>query len=205
MSPNDQITLGMDRAAVFDEMGDPIASVRERVALEPLLDKAQASQNPPTYLAHDLKKIPKQHLQEQLYQSDESLRPWIELAHILNNSQADIQQQLAQLDSWKKRWPEFKSSAHVRQPIEAFKNLVASTAKVYRIVCTTKRQTQTSRPSRFRWHVSRLILKLKKTTGQRYRLSQRTTRSNLRLPRRIKQALNDGADMIIGAATKACR
>jgi uncharacterized protein len=106
MEPVTEITLRDKRAGVFNLLGEYQRSVNERIQLSALLNTDEDQVKNQTALWQSLTNMPMPELQT-LGKTERSLvtRAWYQLAAIGKNNQTDLEQQLAQLQSWMSDWP----------------------------------------------------------------------------------------------------
>ncbi len=102
--PHLQIQFSQIRANLFAIEGNLLAAVRERIFLHPLLNPAQAEGNR-EQIWQMLLKIPTQVLLNNITSiSDQDYLGWIELALIAKTNAGNIDAQIAGRDQWLNRW-----------------------------------------------------------------------------------------------------
>lgn len=104
MTEADQVTLGRIRAEAYDQSRSFLASARERIFIDKLLDDGAKAENHDLIFA-SLMELPADTLSaraESAITSD--VRGWLSLAAMARRYQNDPLQQLVELNKWKKVW-----------------------------------------------------------------------------------------------------
>lgn len=99
-----QLGLGQVRARALAQQGDTVASIQQRIALEPLLAAAQRERNR-ALIWQSLMSLDTAQLESQRDRAlNRELRGWLELALIAKQNQGNLDLQLQRLDQWLGQW-----------------------------------------------------------------------------------------------------
>ncbi|WP_157933778.1 penicillin-binding protein activator [Alloalcanivorax mobilis] len=96
--------LNLLRADALYLDGQMMASLEERVAVDPLLGSGDQSYNR-KLTWETLMALPLQTLEENSANASGDLRGWLELAQLYRDPQANLDGQINQLQDWRSRWP----------------------------------------------------------------------------------------------------
>ncbi|GAA5317833.1 MAG: penicillin-binding protein activator [Candidatus Pelagadaptatus aseana] len=135
IEPQDQITLRQRRADIFLILGEPDASVRERLALHPLLNISGITTSG-TQPALDLsnhnalwRTLMSMPLPELKKRSETSanleLRGWYQLALISKDSQSNLEKQQANIELWRLQWAGHPASVQLPSDLQLLQQLIA--------------------------------------------------------------------------------
>ncbi len=126
-----QILLRQRRAELFTVLGEPNASIEERLALQPLLSDPLLDIDNQDVLWQSLMSMP---VAELTYRSqkaastptaeNEQLRGWYSLALISKNNQSDLDKQLFQINQWVARWPQHPASLRLPNDLQLLQQLI---------------------------------------------------------------------------------
>ncbi len=127
-----QILLRQRRAELFTVLGEPNASIEERLALQPLLSSDPLLDiDNQDVLWQSLMSMP---ISELTYRSqkaastptlaNEQLRGWYSLALISKNNQSNLDKQLFQINQWVARWPQHPASMRLPNDLQLLQQLI---------------------------------------------------------------------------------
>ena len=119
------------RAELLFNLGDYIGAVDERIKLSPALegDEAAASINQ-ELLWQTLMELPLSELQMQSKNATTRAHAgWYSLAAISKNNQNNMREQLSQMDSWQRQYPEHPASLSLPADLQLLRELVANQPK----------------------------------------------------------------------------
>lgn len=126
-----QILLRQRRAELFTVLGEPNASIEERLALQPLLSDPLLDIDNQDVLWQSLMSMP---IAELTYRSqkaasapsaqNEALRGWYSLALISKNNQSNLDKQLFQINQWVARWPQHPASMRLPKDLQLLQQLI---------------------------------------------------------------------------------
>lgn len=123
--PAQQRAVGLVRAQALGLAGDHVAAARERINLSALLTSEQRDANDDA-IWHELQAIPWQALEQLANDSTEALeRGWFELAAIMAEPYAELEDQLARTQRWQARWPRHPAAKRIPPSVAALPQLVA--------------------------------------------------------------------------------
>ena len=131
LTSEQQIILRQRRADLFMVLGEPNASIEERLALQPLIDDPLLDISNQDVLWQALMSMP---VSELTYRSQKAannpapenaeLRGWYSLALISKNNQSDLEKQLFQINQWVARWPEHPASLRLPKDLQLLQQLI---------------------------------------------------------------------------------
>ena len=124
MTSADQITLGQLRAQAYSQARSFLASARERIAIDQLLN-IDAQQDNHDQIFDALLSIPARSLMghaEAAITSD--LRGWLSLAAMTQQFQSDPTQQLQALNDWRKVWNHHPAAKRLPMSLELLSQIV---------------------------------------------------------------------------------
>jgi len=126
-----QIVLRQRRAELFMVLGEPNASIEERLALQPLLKDPLLDIDNQDVLWQTLMSMP---ISELTYRSqkaanapsirNEELRGWYSLALISKNNQSNLDKQLLRINQWIARWPQHPASLRLPKDLQLLQQLI---------------------------------------------------------------------------------
>jgi len=126
-----QIVLRQRRAELFMVLGEPNASIEERLALQPLLKDPLLDIDNQDVLWQSLMSMP---ISELTYRSqkaanapsirNEELRGWYSLALISKNNQSNLDKQLLRINQWIARWPQHPASLRLPKDLQLLQQLI---------------------------------------------------------------------------------
>lgn len=126
-----QIVLRQRRAELFMVLGEPNASIEERLALQPLLQDPLLDIDNQDVLWQSLMSMP---ISELTYRSQKAanapsprnkeLRGWYSLALISKNNQSNLDKQLFQINQWVARWPQHPASLRLPKDLQLLQQLI---------------------------------------------------------------------------------
>lgn len=123
-----QIQFSQLRSSMFSIEGDHLSAVRERIYVDPLLNREQQKQNREAIWT-GLMQIPTPQLLDNLNSSDErDYLGWLELAAIAKDYQGDLNGQIRQRDNWLQRWPRHPASDNLPGGLADLEELVITRA-----------------------------------------------------------------------------
>ena len=130
ISIENQVTLRQRRADLFLILGDPLASVSERIALQPLVSlygqPIGLDISNQDALWRSLMSIPIAELQLGHEQSANlELKGWYELALISKDNQSNLELQQAQIKKWQTFRPEHPASLRLPSDLQFLQQLIA--------------------------------------------------------------------------------
>lgn len=124
MKSQDQIGLSLARADVLYGLENYQASAKERIFIESLLMHQSDRNANAQAIWRTLIRIPVSELKiQQTRAVDPSYKAWLELALIHHTNQIDIAQQAAQAQAWRQRWPGHSASYALPESIGALQTL----------------------------------------------------------------------------------
>ncbi len=127
MEPAAEARLRELRAQTYIRLGDVPASVQERLTLSALLTDNAALQDNQTELWHSLTSLSQQELQMRSNnEANPVLQGWYSLALLQKNSQADLERQQAQLESWRAQWPDHPANRNLPEDLQLLQTLIAN-------------------------------------------------------------------------------
>jgi outer membrane PBP1 activator LpoA protein len=126
----DQVTLRQRRADLFLILGEPHASVSERLALQPLINiygqTPELDLSNQDALWHSLMSMPTSELHKGLEQSANfELKGWYELALISKDNQSNLELQQAQINNWVRYRPEHPASLRLPSDLQFLQRLIS--------------------------------------------------------------------------------
>lgn len=126
-----QVLLRQRRADLFMVLGEPNASIEERLALQPLINDPLLDIDNQDVLWQALMSMP---VAELTYRSqkaantptlqNEDLRGWYSLALISKNNQGNLDKQLFQINQWVARWPQHPASLRLPKDLQLLQQLI---------------------------------------------------------------------------------
>ncbi len=126
-----QVLLRQRRADLFMVLGEPNASIEERLALQPLINDPLLDIDNQDVLWQALMSMP---VAELTYRSqkaantptlqNEDLRGWYSLALISKNNQGNLDKQLFQINQWATRWPQHPASMRLPKDLQLLQQLI---------------------------------------------------------------------------------
>ncbi|ARN74880.1 penicillin-binding protein activator [Oceanicoccus sagamiensis] len=126
LSTTRQLTHSLLRAEVFALLGSHIASAQQRIYINPLLSPENQRSNREA-IWNSLMYVPTQdllHYQKTSFGGE--YQGWLELAVIAKDNQGDLEQQLAQLESWQQQWQDHPANAELPGGLQLIKELAAN-------------------------------------------------------------------------------
>ncbi|PCI47514.1 MAG: hypothetical protein COB51_05910, partial [Moraxellaceae bacterium] len=118
LSPDTQIQLSEIKAYAYEAAGNFLASARERIYFNSLLQPSAQQQNE-TILWQNLNQLSIQTLYTlALNAPTNEFRGWLELAHLNKNHQHNIDQQYQALNQWLTRWHNHASAKNLPKNLE---------------------------------------------------------------------------------------
>jgi uncharacterized protein len=124
-------TLRERRAELFALLGESIASVKERMALSPLLNTEVERTANQDAIWQSLMAIPEAELKALSAHGSKTttdntvLQGWIELAILSKNNASDLERQQSTIDEWLARRPRHPASLRLPSDLQLLKQLVA--------------------------------------------------------------------------------
>ncbi|GLS26386.1 penicillin-binding protein activator [Marinibactrum halimedae] len=126
MPTEKEMQLRQQRADLFAIVGEPIASIDERVAMMPLIIDPEQERDNNEAIWQTLMSLPESSLQQLSLSANTSLlRGWYSLATISKNNQSDLEMQLQQVEAWQTMWPNHPASHALPSDLELLQSLVA--------------------------------------------------------------------------------
>lgn len=123
-----QIQFSQLRSSMFSIQGDHLNAVRERIYVDPLLNREQQALNREA-IWDGLMQIPTPELLDNLNSSDErDYLGWLELAAIAKDYQGDLEGQIRRRDDWLKRWPRHPARDQLPGGLDKLEELVITRA-----------------------------------------------------------------------------
>ncbi len=125
MEPQTEVSLREKRAQVFALLGEAQNSVAERIQLSGLIDNKNQRQANQDVLWQNLMSIPFAELQ-QLSQDEngQAARGWYSLAAINKNNQIDLEQQREQLQVWLNYWQQHPAHDNLPNDLRLLQSLI---------------------------------------------------------------------------------
>lgn len=129
-----QISLRKQRANVFLILGEPDASVRERMALHPLLQPGLSQHGEAPLLDtsnqdalwRTLMSMPHDELQKRAQSTANlELKGWYQLASISKDNQANLELQQRRIQEWRLQWPSHPASVSLPTDLQFLQKLIA--------------------------------------------------------------------------------
>ena len=131
MKAQDQVLISLMRADILYQLGNYYASAQERMFIEGLLNQPDLIANNATALWNTLLKMPMNELKLQQRRAvGESAKAWLELAIIQHTNQIDISKQAAQAEAWRARWPNHSAAQNLPASIGSLQSLSANRPRV---------------------------------------------------------------------------
>lgn len=125
LDPQMEISLRQKRARVFALLGETHNSVRERITLTALLTDPQAEASNHEEIWQTLMTMSQGDLQERsLNESDHTLRGWYSLAALSKNNQTNLERQQAQVDAWRAQWPGHPANRNLPSDLQLLRTLI---------------------------------------------------------------------------------
>lgn len=114
------------RAQAFANIGEIEASIQERIALDNMLDSAEAEQHNRDMLWRTLVGLPAGQLQTQARERPQRdvLAGWYELAAATRSGQSDLQSQQTALERWQAAWPGHPASRNLPGDLKILRQLI---------------------------------------------------------------------------------
>ena len=144
VTPQDQILLRQRRADVFLILGEPDASVRERLALHPLLStygqsrpglpgempNVQLDTSNHNNLWRTLMSMSIEELRKRTENTANlELRGWYQLALLSKDNQSNLERQQANIQYWRQQWPNHPASVELPSDLQFLQQLIAERPK----------------------------------------------------------------------------
>src|SRR5690606_4389342 len=115
------------RAQVFMRLGDVTHSVNERITLAALLTDEVAAQDNQDGIWRSLTSLSPSELQTRSNSEvNPILRGWYALALLQKDTQADLERQQAQLESWRAQWPDHPANQNLPDDLRLLQTLIAN-------------------------------------------------------------------------------
>jgi len=200
MSPQLEIQLRDKRAQVFALLGDAKLSVSERIKLSALLTQKKAEQDNQNALWQSLMMIPYAELQELAQQAPTSAEQgWYSLAALSKNNQTDLEHQREQLQSWLHDWRNHPARNNLPNDLRLLQSLIEKQPKHLALLLPLEGKLaeagEAVRDGFFSAYYQAL-------SNGRNVPEIRQYDSSGDIISAYQQAVNDGADLIIGPVDK---
>lgn len=200
MDPTVEIRLRELRAQAFMRLGDVPMSIQERLTLSALLTDGAAAHDNQTELWHSLTSLSQQELLTR--SNDETnpvLRGWYSLALLQKDSQADLERQQAQLESWRAQWPDHPANQNLPEDLQLLQTLIANQPRQIALLLPLQgrmaKAGEAVRDGFFAAYYQALYEYNRAPVIRQYDTSEDALRA-------YEQAVADGADLIIGPLDK---
>src|SRR5690606_6929287 len=109
--------LRADALALNDNL---MESLKERVEIQPRLGRSDRAYNQQmTWQA--LLRVPRNQLQQEAEGASGDLLGWLELADIYRDAQAGLDDQVARMNDWQRRWPQHPAQAQLPETLNAMR------------------------------------------------------------------------------------
>ncbi len=200
MEPFMEVSLREKRAQVFALLGEAQESVNERIQLAGLIDNKTQQQKNQDALWQNLMSIPFAELQ-QLSQNEhgQAARGWYSLAAINKNNQIDLQQQREQLQNWLREWRGHPAHDNLPSDLRLLQSLIDQQPKQIALLLPMQGKLaeagEAVRDGFFAAYYQAL-------SNGRYTPEVRQYDSSVDALAAYQQAVNEGADLVIGPIDK---
>lgn len=198
----DQINISMLRAEAYEFAGKPLSAARERIFVAPVLDEPMASFNR-EQIWFDLQLVPEEQLRALAEQeSSPDLTGWITLALISQVESGDLYRLVAAIDAWQQQNPRHPAAIDLPASLQMLSELSENQPKQIGVLLP------------FSGPLEKAGLAIRNgllTAWQQARYNEQTlpalnfydTAAADDIQSLYLQALNDGAEAIIGPLSKA--
>lgn len=120
-----QIQLSHMRASLYSLQGMHLASVQERIFIDPLLTPEQQAVNREG-IWHSLRYVPTEKLLQHLNSvADKDYLGWLELASIAKDNQGNLDAQIRQMNRWRQRWPNHPAAGELPGGLGSLEQMAA--------------------------------------------------------------------------------
>lgn len=201
MTSRQQILISIARADVLYALGNYHASAQERIFIESLLNNESNRRANASAIWNTLLKIPVRELKMQQRRTiDASYKAWLELAIIQHANQLDISEQAAQAQAWRERWPNHSAANNLPESIGALQTISNSRPRaIAALLPLSGPLAQGGKAVQ-----DGLAAAYFTALSQGWELPTLTSYDthNKSIEQLYNQAINDGADLIIGPLQK---
>ena len=200
MEPFMEVSLREKRAQVFALLGEAQESVNERIQLAGLIDNKTQQQKNQDALWQNLMSIPFAELQ-QLSQNEhgQAARGWYSLAAINKNNQIDLEQQREQLQNWLREWRGHPAHGNLPSDLRLLQSLIDQQPKQIALLLPMQGKLaeagEAVRDGFFAAYYQAL-------SNGRHTPEVRQYDSSSDALAAYQQAINEGADLVIGPIDK---
>ncbi|WP_082191336.1 penicillin-binding protein activator [Cellvibrio sp. pealriver] len=200
MEPFMEVSLREKRAQVFALLGEAQESVNERIQLAGLIDNKTQQQKNQDALWQNLMSIPFAELQ-QLSQNEhgQAARGWYSLAAINKNNQIDLEQQREQLQNWLREWRGHPAHGNLPSDLRLLQSLIDQQPKQIALLLPMQGKLaeagEAVRDGFFAAYYQAL-------SNGRHTPEVRQYDSSSDALAAYQQAVNEGADLVIGPIDK---
>ena len=196
-----QLTFNDLRAQALGRLGKHLASAQQRIYSDPLLTPEQQLANRDS-LWRSLMLVSKDDINRYLPSAfSADYQGWLELALIAKDTQANLNQQVAQLDKWALRWPQHSAANNLPDDLELIRELAANQPKHVALMLPLSGQLAAYGKS-IRDGYMAAYYQAKNNGVDVPKLSIYDTEQQPQFMQLYNQAVNVGADLIIGPLDK---
>ncbi|NIB40085.1 ABC transporter substrate-binding protein [Pseudomaricurvus alkylphenolicus] len=201
LTEQQQITLRQRRADLFMLLGETNASIKERLALQPLLDETTLGLSNQDVLWRTLMTMPLPELQYRAERSKHAeLKGWYQLALISKNNQSNLEKQQTQVNLWRQRWPEHPASQRLPKDLQLLQQLIDERPQQVALLLPQQGRLSKAGKAVRDGFVAAYYQALKKQSSVPELKFYDSASGDIR--QTYQQAVADGADMIIGPLDK---
>ncbi len=201
LSQTRQLTHSLIRAEVFALLGSHIASAQQRIYINPLLSPENQRSNREAIWNSLMYVSTKDLLHYQKTSFGGEYQGWLELAVIAKDNQGDLEEQLAQLESWQQQWQSHPANEELPGGLQLIKELAANRPEqVALLLPLTGKLAPFGKAVR-----DGFIAALYETRGRGGKvpsLKIYNTENHSDFMALYQQAIDEGAEMIIGPLEK---
>jgi len=200
MEPATEVALREKRAQVFALLGEAQNSVNERIQLAALINNKQQRQANQEAIWQNLMSIPYSELQ-QLAQDEygEAARGWYSLAVISKNNQIDLEQQRAELQQWLRQWRQHPAHDNLPNDLRLLQSLIDQQPQKIALLLPMQGKLAEASEAVSDGFFAAYYQAL---TNGRHTPEVRRYDSSADVITAYQQAVDDGADLVIGPIDK---
>lgn len=200
MEPATEVALREKRAQVFALLGEAQNSVNERIQLAALINNKQQRQANQEAIWQNLMSIPYSELQ-QLAQDEygEAARGWYSLAVISKNNQIDLEQQRAELQQWLRQWRQHPAHDNLPNDLRLLQSLIDQQPQKIALLLPMQGKLAEASEAVSDGFFAAYYQAL---TNGRHTPEVRQYDSSADVITAYQQAVDDGADLVIGPIDK---
>jgi len=201
LSQTRQLTHALLRAEVFALLGSHIASAQQRIYINPLLNSKNQRSNREAIWNSLMYVSTADLLHYQKTSFGGEYQGWLELAVIAKDNQGDLEQQLAQLQSWQQQWQDHPANQELPGGLQLIKELAANRPQqVALLLPLTGKLAPFGKAVRDGFIAA--LYETRNRGGKVPNLKIYNTENHSDFMALYQQAITEGAEMIIGPLEK---